>query len=161
MSAAFRVAEAAKAVERGWALTPLRGKAPNPEQAGSVPRRPALFRPSAWARIGNVGLRTGATSGVVVIDVDSTKGGDVSHLSLPPTVTVITGSGGLHHYFDHPGGRMANSVGLLALHVDVRGDGGQVVFVGSVHPETGRVYRWAERLSPDEVNLAPATWKRA
>ena len=49
---------------------------------------------------------------------------------------------------------LRNSVGKLAPGVDVRGEGGQVVYPGSVHPETGKVYRWAEGLSPDEVGLA-------
>ncbi len=153
MSAAFRVAESVKAVKRGWALTPLRGKVPVSAGWQAAPKAEAS-QAITWARAGNVGLRTGAVSGIVVIDVDTAKGGDASGLHLPRTVTVITGSGGLHLYFRHPGGIVGNSVGKLAPHVDVRGDGGQVVFVGSLHPDTGRVYQWAEGLSPDELTLA-------
>jgi len=34
-------------------------------------------------------------------------------------------------------------------------EGGQAVFVGSVHPKTGKPYRWAEGCSPSEVEIAP------
>ncbi|MBI5092288.1 MAG: bifunctional DNA primase/polymerase [Candidatus Hydrogenedentes bacterium] len=115
--------------------------------------RESLSRAMAWARSGNVGLRTGANSGVFVIDIDQVKGGVVPR-DLPDTVTVQTGGGGLHLYF-----RMPEDVLLgnrkLAPHVDTRGDGGQVVFVGSVHPETSNVYAWAPGKSPDEIELAP------
>jgi hypothetical protein len=148
-----RIEEALWAYGRGWALTPLRGKVPilTGWQKAAHPSRGQV---TAWARTGNVGLRTGAISGIVVIDVDTSKGGDAAALSLPATVTVITGSGGLHLYFRHPGGSVPNSVGRLAPHVDVRGDGGQVVFVGSIHPVSGCMYRWADGLSPDDIGLA-------
>jgi hypothetical protein len=61
-----------------------------------------------WA---NVGLATGACSGLVVIDVDPASGGSesLSRLqslmgSLPVTLTASTGGGGLHLVFAHPGG---------------------------------------------------------
>ncbi len=150
---ADRIHQAVLAHERGWLLTPLRGKRPIMDQWQKA-GRPTLQQVTKWARRGNLGLRTGSVSRVIVIDVDTPKGGCVNQLDLPVTVTVMTGSGGLHLYFCHPGGRVRNSVGRLALHVDVRGDGGQVVFPGSIHPDTGRQYRWAEGLSPDEVPVA-------
>ncbi|MGH9867086.1 MAG: bifunctional DNA primase/polymerase [Candidatus Polarisedimenticolia bacterium] len=143
--------QALKALARGWALTPLRGKVPiiiGWQRA----RFPTEAQVTAWAKAGNVGLRTGAVSGIVVVDVDA--GGDVTPLHLPPTVTAITGSDNLHLYFSHAGGTVPNSVGKLVPHVDVRGDGGQVVYVGSIHPETGKMYRWAEGQSPDDISLA-------
>lgn len=148
-----RITEARRAQGRGWALTPLRGKRPILKDWPNRPS-PRLEEVLEWARAGSVGLRTGSISGVVVIDVDAAKGGSVSHLHLPATVTVITGSGGQHLYFRHPGKTLRNSVGRLAPHVDVRADGGLVVFVGSVHPSTGRVYRWAEGASPDDLDIA-------
>lgn len=151
---AYRLQESRRAFALGWALTPLRGKVPilRGWQSALFPTEAQVV---AWARAGNVGLRTGAVSGVVVVDVDTAKGADATALNLPATVTVVTGSGGLHHYFAHTGGAVSNSVGRLSAHVDVRGDGGQVVFVGSVHPDTGRAYRWKEGHSPDEMELQP------
>jgi len=154
MNSLERVSETQKALERGWAVTPLRGKVPILPGWQNAPRL-SVAQAIAWARAGNVGLRTGAISGLVVVDVDTAKGADLETLELPPTVTVITGSGGLHLYFRHPGGTVHNSAGRLAPHVDVRGDFGQAVYVGSVHPDTGRAYRWAEGLSPEDRPVAP------
>src|SRR5437867_61611 len=59
-----------------------------------------------WA---NIGIATGARSGLVVIDVDPASGGTTSlaHLqslmgSLPETLTASTGGGGQHLVFAHP-----------------------------------------------------------
>lgn len=143
-----RYVEAAAAVARGWALTPLRGKIPQVEawQAAAVA---PLGVVTEWLDAGyNLGLRTGAASGVLAIDVDD---GGVVPPGLPRTVTVRTGSGKAHYYFRHVEG-IGNSASKLAPHVDVRGEGGQVVFVGSVHPDTKAEYAWT--ISPAECELA-------
>ena len=148
-----RVSETIKACQRGWAVTPLRGKVPILAGWQDAPP-PTHSQAIAWAHAGNIGLRTGRVSRLVVIDLDIAKGGDADRLGLPPTVTVLTGGGGRHFYFRHPGGKVPNSVGRLGPHVDVRGDGGQAVFVGSVHPHTGRPYAWAAGRSPEDVSAA-------
>ena len=58
----------------GWSFTPLAGKRPILKGWQKRPRE-AMEEAMAWAAQGNVGLRTGRTSGVVVIDVD--EGGDI------------------------------------------------------------------------------------
>ncbi len=107
-----------------------------------------------WARQGNVGIRCGSTSGIVGIDVD--QGADTSHLDLPPTVTVLTGKPGARHlYYRLPDGAVIrNSAGRIAAHVDVRGEGGQLVYPGSIHPDTGKAYQWAPGCSPAEIAVA-------
>lgn len=149
-----RIEEARRAIERKWALARLKGKIP--VHKGWQKRHPDdLKAVTHWINSGdNVGLRTGAISGVIVVDDDSADGSASAALDLPKTVTAITGSGKRHHYFTAPDFKVANSVKTLAPGVDVRGDGGQVVFVGSIHPTTGRPYTWAPGLSPDEVALA-------
>jgi hypothetical protein len=134
----------------GWSFTPLVGKRPILKGWQSRPRA-TLEQALAWATQGNIGLRTGRTSGVLVIDVD--EGGCTEPLGLPPTVTVKTGGNGMHFYFRHKA-TLGNSSGKLGLHIDVRADGGQVVFPGSVHPETGMAYEWAQGRSPAEVPIA-------
>lgn len=149
--AALRIQELRGGMHRGWAFTPLDGKKPI-RKGWSTETPLGAEELEAHAQRGNLGLRTGTDSGVVVIDVD--EGADAAALDLPPTVSVRTGRG-THHYFRAPDGvRVSCSSGKLADHVDVRGDGGQVVFVGSVHPETGAVYRWVDGRSPDEMELA-------
>lgn len=148
----LRVREALAAHGRGWLLLELRGKEPTRKGWQKAPA-PTEAEVERWARAGNVGCRTGHASGVVVLDIDTAKGAEIP-ANLPETPTVITGSGGRHYYFRAPVGRTRNSVGKLAPHVDLRGDGGQVVYPGSIHPETGKPYLWAPNLSPDDVELA-------
>lgn len=150
MNPHYRISQVRDGYGRGWSFTPLTGKKPVLWRWQEREREP-LYQALRWARSGNIGLRTGRNSGVVVVDVD--KGADISELCLPLTVTVTTGSGGQHLYYraDRP---VRNSHNKLAPHVDVRGDGGQVVFPGSIHPETGKTYTWAPGKSPSEVPMA-------
>ena len=138
--------------ELGWSFTPLAGKRPTLKGWQERPRE-SLEEALAWAAQGNVGLRTGRASGVVVVDVD--PGARIDELELPGTVAAATGRpGGLHLYFrcTEPVG---NSNGKkLGPHIDFKGDGGQVVFPGSVHPETGAVYAWLEGHEPWNVEIA-------
>jgi hypothetical protein len=110
----------------------------------------------------NVGIATGAVSGIFVLDSDPRHGGDESlahlierHGPLAETVTVATGGGGHHYYFLHPGVGVGNSAGALGKGLDIRGDGGYVVAVPSVH-KSGESYEWAPGFSPDSLSLAAA-----
>jgi hypothetical protein len=81
----------------------------------------------------NIGIVTGARSGLVVLDVDGPAGLDNwdeledRHGTTPSSFLVTTPRGGIHLYLAHPGRRVPNSAGKLAPNVDVRGDGGYVV----------------------------------
>jgi hypothetical protein len=109
----------------------------------------------------NVGIVTGSASGIVVLDVDLRADGPASlakleatHGQLPPTVEVITGGGGAHRFFRHPGGIIIpNSAGKLGAGLDVRGDGGYVVAVPSLHAR-GERYAWEMYCDPDEAEVA-------
>ena len=87
----------------------------------------------------NIGIRTGAASGIVVVDIDPRHGGQdsfdefVAKHGLPPATPMVkTGSGGLHIYFRHPGGHVGNRRDMLPG-IDVRGDGGYVLAPWSNH----------------------------
>jgi len=134
----------------GWSFTPLDGKKPILKNWTTLPRA-TLEETLEWIAQGhNIGLRTGQASGVIVIDVDI--GGNHAPLDLPPTVAVYTGGGGMHLYYtcSLP---LSNSAGKLGLHIDVKADGGQVVFPGSVHP-TGAVYEWIHRYELGQIEIA-------
>jgi hypothetical protein len=110
----------------------------------------------------NVGIRTGAASGLLVLDVDTPKGGAGSlaelerrHGALPKTARVLTGGGGQHVYFAHPGQTVRNSAGQLGDGLDVRADGGYVVAPPSVHA-SGRRYQWMRQL--DRGLADPPAW---
>lgn len=101
----------------------------------------------------NIGLITGVTSGIVVLDVD---GADIKSLHIPPTATATTTEGRYHYYFKHPGFTVNNSAGRLAKGLDFRGDGGIVILPPSQHfDKSGNPdvkYTWM--LRPSEVGFA-------
>lgn len=150
---------------RGWSVIPVEpgGKRPIVPWLELQRRRAAREEIEAWFAQrpeANVGIVTGAISGLVVLDVDAARGGSQSvenwalrYGPLPPTVEALSGGGGRHLYFQHPGEATANRVGL-AEGIDLRGDGGCVVAPPSLHA-SGRRYAWLEARSPDEVGLAP------
>ncbi len=115
-------------------------------------------RAAEWWRArpdANIGIATGAASGLLVIDVDPRHDGWESLEELfkrigevfPPTVEAITGSDGRHFYFRMPDADIRNSVGRLGKGLDVRANGGYVVAAPSVHA-SGNRYRWASEELP-------------
>lgn len=112
----------------------------------------------------NLGIRTGAASELIVLDVDLPDGLDsLDRLNrigrgLPPTATVRTGSGGLHLYFRHPGITIPNRASsVLGPGIDVRGDGGYVIAPPSTHV-SGQTYEWDSRIREPHL---PPTWLTA
>src|SRR5437660_7121675 len=95
----------------------------------------------------NVGIRTGAASGLLVVDVDGavgmeSLGGLGREDGALRAAWVRTGSGGWHAYVRRPDGApIRNSVGRLAPGIDVRGEGGSITAPPSRHA-SGDVYRW-------------------
>ena len=116
-----------------------------------------------WRQDANVGICTGRSAGIWVLDVDPQHDGDTSlarllerHGDLPVTVESRTGRGGRHLYFRYPEDReVRNSVGKIAAGLDVRSDRGGVVAPPSRHI-SGRRYEWAPGRSPDDVEVADA-----
>lgn len=93
----------------------------------------------------NIGVATGGNSGIVVVDLDGAAG--VASLKeilgedvLNSTMTVQTGSGGIHLYYKSNGRTLPNTVKSLPG-VDVRGDAGHVVAPPSLHSQGSR-YVW-------------------
>lgn len=105
----------------------------------------------SWRAEGhNIGIATGEASDLFVLDVDLPKkpgeadGRDtIFDLekklgSLPETLTVATGSGGIQFYFRYPKTELRNAV-KFAPGLDIRTTGGLVVTAGSTH-HSGRKY---------------------
>lgn len=124
----------------------------------------------AWKPSANIGVPTGARSGLVVVDIDRQHDGPATRQSLaaagvvfPPTLAARTRNGGWHFFYRAPEGtRVANTTAELAgigktPGIDVRGDGGYIIAAPSVRPldpdptsgspRFGR-YRWVERSLP-------------
>jgi putative DNA primase/helicase len=87
----------------------------------------------------NIGLPTGSSSNLVVVDVDVKGNSDglnslaqlESEVGAFNTYSVGTPSGGYHYYFQHPCQPIKNRVGIRNG-IDIRADGGYVLAVGSV-----------------------------
>ena len=108
----------------------------------TLPKFPCSFqkRPlTQWNRTANrnadvrgwplVGVSTGVVSGfdVLDVDVDGLRWLDEVWDRLPPTRAHATRSGGRHLFFKHVEG-LRNSAGRVANGVDVRADGGFVIW---------------------------------
>lgn len=123
---------------------------------------PTAIEEMWWNHKGsNVGIATGAASRVFVLDVDPKNGGEDSidalvarHGLIPDTLQAVTGSGGKHYYFAHPGPPVKNGVALLPG-LDIRGDGGLVVAPPSVHL-SGRRYEWDGLAEFADMPVLPA-----
>lgn len=89
---------------------------------------------------GLLAIRTGAPSGLVVVDIDPDHGGVIDRGLMSPTYTVATGSGGWHLYYTHPGYTVASRQMPGREGVDIKADGGYVVIPPSLHPRTRRPY---------------------
>jgi Virulence-associated protein E/Bifunctional DNA primase/polymerase, N-terminal len=147
--------------KRGWQVLPCtpRDKRPATRHGfkDATTDKATLVRAWAAKPEANIGIATGAVSGIVVLDIDPRNGGDASlaelervHGPLPETVSVATGGGGRHLYFAASEGALRS--GDLADGVEVKADGRYVIAPPSVHPG-GEEYRWVN--SPDKTKLAP------
>jgi hypothetical protein len=116
----------------------------------------------------NIGIATGAVSGIFVVDVDTKAGHDVDGIASMASLEaehgeirtrrVISPSGSIHYLFKHPGFPIKNSASEIGPGIDVRGDGGMVLAVPSVvesreatedkPAKVGGVYRWEDEFAP-------------
>jgi hypothetical protein len=137
-------------------------------------RRAAPEELLSWFRswpAANLAIVTGAISGLVVLDLDPAHGGMeswrvmVQHYGpVVATPSAISGGGGRHLYFAHPGTQLRNRAGLRPG-MDMRGDGGYIVAPPSRHA-SGTCYQWEQRpetcaLGPVPEWLLPARLTRA
>jgi putative DNA primase/helicase len=92
----------------------------------------------------NIGMPTGAWSGIVVLEVDLDKGGLESFSALvrrygvlPWTRVVHAGGSGLHFYFEHRGTYARDSAGKMGPGLEFHGDdGGYVLLPPSVYAKS-------------------------
>lgn len=141
--------------DMGFSLIPLkpRDKTPLIPWRAHQKRRASRSTIEAWYRAtpnANIGIVTGAISGLVVLDLDDDEAiAEAERRGLPDTLMVRTGKG-QHVYFRHPGYKITNRAGFLPG-MDIRGDGGYIVGPGSLHP-SGAVYAWEK--PPGQFTLA-------
>jgi Bifunctional DNA primase/polymerase, N-terminal/AAA domain len=141
---------------RGWHVFPLKPGSKDPATPhGFKDATTDREQIEAWWTAtpdANIGIATGAISGIIVLDPDGPEGEEtLAKLEreldqLPETYTVHTPGDsskgklpGRHIYLHHPGGKLQNRRGRdknwNQPGFDVRGDGGYVVAAGSVRPD--------------------------
>ncbi len=166
---------------RGWQVFPLHtpsatgkcscGKDCN-HNCGKHPRIAGGFKQAsldenvirAWWKkwpTANIGVVGGENTGLLIIDVDTRKSGDVTwarlvaeHPDDPPTLTAQTGSGGLHVFYQRPKGigKIKSCSEAIKPGVDCKCDGGYVVAAPSLH-FSGNRYAWLP--GADAIQPAP------
>lgn len=150
--------------EQGWFVIPADPGAKKPyygftykdRYGDALPSREDVSCWPEWGKAGvRLGARTGAVSGIIVVDVDSqaahefikTKGHPIG-----PMVQSPREGGGLHLYFRHPGFYVKSTVNLGGVDgLDIRGDYGIVVLPPSPDHKTGREYEWI--IPPEDVSV--------
>jgi hypothetical protein len=157
----------------GWPVFPLRGKTPAIASAhpdgdplrgqckgacgrdghGVLDATTDVDTIRRWWLRSTVGANIGVRlpENVVVIDVDPRNGGASSQQilesyygPLPETLSVLSGrgDGGTHRYYRRPLGRLTSR--YLGDGIDVKTSAGYVVAPPSIHPDSGRPYRWID-----------------
>lgn len=151
------------AAERGWSIIPVRAnKKPALKEWKQFQKKAApieqLEKWSHFATVKGWAVVTGSVSRLVILDFDGEAGKKVlKDLKLRPHV--VTGSGGFHVYFEHPGWHIptlnSKSSGELKKRwpgLDIRADGGYAVFWGS--NESGQ-YRWQRKAELEKLDILP------
>jgi hypothetical protein len=156
----------------GWPVFPLAGKVPykllTPEREshGHKDATADTEQIQTWWRehpSANIGLPTGAVSGVMVLDMDVPEGYyniqalQRRYSKLPETRRVRTANGGLHYYFQYPQDekRYPGAVGLAGLiGVDFRAAGNYVVLPPS-RIDVRKRYQWAQ---PEQETANAPAW---
>ncbi len=137
----------AEYLERDWNVIPLRDKKPT---FGKDELRPHLYqRPDretvrGWyreGRFGGVGIVTGPTSGIVVLDVDGEEGKALLKKHGHAPTPMVATSKGLHLYFKDPSNAIPTCI-RFAPDLDLKAGGGYV----AAPPTAGR--EWI--IGPDE-----------
>lgn len=154
------LSHALKYQNRGLSVIPVR-----PDKKPYIPwtdyqtRRATVEELKGWWKSwpnANVGIVTGALSGVFVIDCDSEQAYQKIQDLLPDSfITCIARTPrGYHIYLVYPKeGHIGNATGIMPG-VDVRGEGGYIIAPPSINGE-GKAYAWMDGLSVDEVEPAP------
>jgi hypothetical protein len=154
--AALFVEHARRYSELGWALVRLDGKEPVGRRwQDATPEAPELVagKWAVWGESRNIGVVLRG-SGLAVVEPDTPEahakllellGGE-----LPAVPIVQSGGTSLHLYFRDEGQGNGSVDGL-----ELRADGQQCALPPSVHPATGRPYRWLEGHEPWTLPLVP------
>lgn len=147
LSAALRYAG------RGWRVFPLNGKRPFKGTRGHLDATTDPKEIRKWFKRwpdANVGIACDSRSGPIVVDVDGPSGAALlATIDVPETREASSGRPDRKHLFFDPmfdGTIIRRTIKIQKQSLDILGDGGYVVAPPSIHPETGKPYRWTQRI---------------
>lgn len=144
--------ESLKYRSEGWSLIPLKGKRPAvawKQYQGRQPDNSELYEWFGEGKYSNLGIVCGTVSGGLLVvdwdDLNAYNGWALEHPELADTKRVETGNGGRHAYYQIRDGKGLSTQAFSWKDKgagEIRFNGGQVVAPPSIHPDTGRPYRW-------------------
>ena len=142
--------------KRGWIVIPVGvDKRPLIEWKRFQLEKPSNEDVFEWFGVkfldkANLGVVTGKTSGIVVVDIDPRHGGSNEKFVNLGTLAARTGGGGWHYYFKYEEG-LQNQAGIQPG-IDIRAEGGYVVVPPSLH-QSGNRYEWID--DPETTLVLP------
>ena len=143
----------------GWSIFPIKTKEKKPKIKWEKYQREKATEEQIknwWKKWpdANIGIVTGAISGIIAIDIDSMQGREAyinQFGELHGTISQRTGKPeALQLIFKHPKDQDYSNRARMLPDVDVRGDGGYIVAAPSIHPN-GVQYQWD--IDPTEMGL--------
>ncbi len=156
--------------KKGWAVFPLNGKTPYRDTRGykDATTDPREIR-KLWKQHpdADVGIACDSQHGPIIVDLDGPTGHEfLQELDIPLTREASSGRKMKRHLYFGPAMDSAEVTRRIrpfgkAVQLDILGDGGYVVAPPSVHPDTGRKYRWIHKrsLAPFPESLLKALRK--
>ena len=138
----------------GFSVIPLIGKKPAIEWKEYQKRKPTEEEIKKWFEQNNynIGIVTGAISGIIVIDLDSKEAIEFSKKHKFPKTPYVKTSKGYHLYFKYQNGVRNFQKRPDLKDIDLRADGGYIVAPPSIHPDTKIKYEW--KMVVGEVDYA-------
>ena len=145
--------------DNSWVYMPLQGKRPIIKDWSKISESVPVNLSN-----NNVGILTGAVSGITVVDIDTDNYGlkywelIKNEIDIPETAVARTPSGGYHYIFQYAGD-IPSATNMITVHddginkkigIDVRNDGGQICAPPSVYQSdknnkkqyNGIEYKW-------------------
>lgn len=124
----------------GWDLVPIARKGKKPIEQGWVHKEHKnKVEWKKWLESGlNIGVKTGASSGITVIDID----GEIPDIFRPYLLKTLSQQTkkGYHLFFLYEPELRKTSFNLNNVHIDIQNDGGQVVIPPSIVEYDGELY---------------------
>jgi len=101
----------------------------------------------------NIGIVTGSTSNLTVIDLDSKKAVNYAKENKFPKTPLVKTGRGYHLYYKYSQGMRNVQKNASLPDIDLRSEGGYTVAPPSIH-KSGYQYLWIKNKSIDEIPLA-------